>query len=120
MRIRVYPDIRLRFAPFTLPPMDAYAVVLAGDIGEGLVGVEWARQQFQNDEIVYVAGNHEFYSNRLSELVRPPVDLSILGHAQESIDYTVDGTRVLANPRGYAPPDDNPRVRRRADRRGLM
>ena len=36
-------------------------VVLAGDIAEGLHGIRWARETFITKEIVYVAGNHEYY-----------------------------------------------------------
>lgn len=35
-------------------------VVLAGDIGEGLMGLEWAKKI--ESDVIYVAGNHEFYS----------------------------------------------------------
>lgn len=246
MKLRIFSDIHLEFAPFSPPTVSADVVVLAGDIGEGLAGVEWARKQFPNDEIIYVAGNHEFYGNRLPnliadlsmraqalgvhflenrsivlgdarflgatlwtdyaiyarneeeagrymafarrkmndyrrirfgerrrkrrdrilpghllemhresrawlaselakpftgrtvvvthhaplsnsvpphysgddltpcyashmpELLRSPVDLWVHGHMHESIDYMIDGTRLIANPRGYAPPDDNP------------
>lgn len=40
---------------------DADVVVLAGDIHEGVLAPIWARQAFPNKEIVFVAGNHEFY-----------------------------------------------------------
>jgi predicted phosphodiesterase len=37
----------------------------------------------------------------LPSLVRLPVDLWIHGHTHTAFDYTVDGTRVVCNPRGY-------------------
>ena len=40
---------------------DADVVVLAGDIGAGVHGIEWAARTFPHKPIVYVAGNHEFY-----------------------------------------------------------
>lgn len=48
------------------------------------------------------------YVSHLPELVRPPVTLWVHGHVHQSMDYVVDGTRVLANPRGYAGPNGNP------------
>lgn len=48
------------------------------------------------------------YASHLPELVRPPVDLWIHGHIHDSMDYDIEGTRVLVNPRGYKPPDENP------------
>jgi Icc-related predicted phosphoesterase len=44
--------------------------------------------------------NAAFVSN-LTPLIRK-ADLWIHGHVHDSFDYQVDGTRVIANPRGYA------------------
>ncbi len=41
------------------------------------------------------------FVNHLPELVRAPVALWIHGHTHTSFDYTVNGTRVVCNPRGY-------------------
>lgn len=60
MKIRILSDIHLGFGPFEPPRMDADVVVLAGDIGLGVRGVEWANEAFQVP-VVYVPGNHEFY-----------------------------------------------------------
>jgi hypothetical protein len=38
----------------------------------------------------------------------PSAVLWIHGHTHESFDYVVNGTRVVCNPRGYAPRDLNP------------
>jgi hypothetical protein len=60
------------------------------------------------------------YASDLERLVAPPVSLWIHGHMHASFDYVVSvgaefddrGTRVVCNPRGYAPrhlnPDFNP------------
>ncbi|HLQ13618.1 MAG TPA: metallophosphoesterase [Steroidobacteraceae bacterium] len=50
--------------------------------------------------------NASFASN-LSTLVRDPVQLWIHGHTHESMDYQIDGTRVVCNPRGYLPQEPN-------------
>jgi hypothetical protein len=47
------------------------------------------------------------FVSHMPELVRPPVDLWIHGHTHCLCDYTVAGTRVLCNPRGYFPNDLN-------------
>ena len=47
--------------PYTPPPVAADVVVLAGDIGLGTDGVEWAAQHFRQSAIVYVPGNHEAF-----------------------------------------------------------
>jgi predicted phosphodiesterase len=47
------------------------------------------------------------FASDLDRLVRPPVDLWIHGHAHDSMDYVVNGTRVVCNPRGYIPREPN-------------
>ncbi|CAG4928327.1 metallophosphoesterase [Paraburkholderia saeva] len=41
------------------------------------------------------------FVNDLPELVRTPAALWIHGHTHTAFDYTVNGTRVVCNPRGY-------------------
>jgi hypothetical protein len=47
------------------------------------------------------------FASDLDHLVRAPVALWVHGHTHESIDYTVNGTRVYCNPRGYIPREPN-------------
>jgi predicted phosphodiesterase len=47
------------------------------------------------------------FASDLSNLMGPPVSLWIHGHTHESLDYMVNGTRVVCNPRGYAPMELN-------------
>ena len=49
------------------------------------------------------SGLNPSFASDLSDLVRPPVALWIHGHTHESCDYIEEGTRVVCNPRGYAP-----------------
>lgn len=51
-----------------LPDVAADVVVLAGDIDRGARGVAWARQRFPDTPVFYVAGNHEFYDERIGRL----------------------------------------------------
>lgn len=69
MRLLIYSDLHLDANHFNpvLPDgsrADEHAdmVVLAGDINEGTRGIHWARETFPDKGIIYVAGNHEFYS----------------------------------------------------------
>ncbi len=48
------------------------------------------------------------FASDLDHLVRAPVTLWVHGHTHESIDYVVNGTRVVCNPRGYLPEEPNP------------
>lgn len=69
MRLRVMSDLHLEFWPFAPEPAAADIIVLAGDIAEGTAGLEWAREQFPRDPIIYVIGNHELYGQRLPEAI---------------------------------------------------
>ena len=61
MKLHILSDLHLEFCPFTPPPADAGVVILAGDIHVSTHGFGWARAMFPEQEIVYEAGNHEFY-----------------------------------------------------------
>jgi predicted phosphodiesterase len=68
MRLAVLSDLHLEFGPFTPPAVEADMVVLAGDTSRGKRGLEWARQAFAGRPVVYVAGNHEYYTHALPKL----------------------------------------------------
>ena len=67
MKVLILSDLHLEFG--RMSPVHAGeridegvdVVVLAGDIAEGIQGIRWARETFIMKEIVYVAGNHEYY-----------------------------------------------------------
>ena len=61
MKLHILSDLHLEFCPFTPPPTEAGVVILAGDIHVSTHGFGWARAMFPQQEILYVAGNHEFY-----------------------------------------------------------
>lgn len=67
MKLHVLSDLHTEFAPFSPPETDADALVLAGDTGVGLRGMERARgwAEALGKPVVYVAGNHEFYGGAI-------------------------------------------------------
>lgn len=67
MKIRVLSDLHNEFSIFEPPKVEADVVVLAGDIWKGAGGIGWAREQFEDQEIVYVPGNHEYYGRDIKE-----------------------------------------------------
>lgn len=69
MRINYFSDIHLEFGELEKPENDADLVIAAGDIGVNSQGLEWLKAL--NKRVIYVAGNHEFYSGEyLSTLNR--------------------------------------------------
>lgn len=61
MRLLVLSDLHVEAAAYQPQPVDCDAVVLAGDIGNGVAAIRWAAQAFAGLPIIYVPGNHEFY-----------------------------------------------------------
>ncbi|WP_290796624.1 metallophosphoesterase [Halomonas sp.] len=72
MRLRILSDLHLEHFDTLreLPEVDADAVILAGDIHSGTLGLGWAAEYFAGTPILYVPGNHEFYGNCMPRLRR--------------------------------------------------
>lgn len=74
-------------------------IVLAGDIGKKASGIPWARQAFPDKPIIYVPGNHEFYSaDRLETLVlmRTAADQCNV-HLLDNDEVVINGVRFLGS-----------------------
>ena len=63
MKLHVLSDLHTEFADFSPPETGADIVILAGDIGVGLGGIEWAVRRFPRAPVIYVPGNHEYYGH---------------------------------------------------------
>jgi len=63
MKLHILSDLHTEFHSFDPPQTDADIVVLAGDIGVGTGGIEWAARQFIEKPVIYVPGNHEYYDH---------------------------------------------------------
>ncbi len=68
MRINYFSDIHLEFGLLKPPDNDADIIVAAGDIGISTQGVDWLKTL--NKPIIYVAGNHEFYSHEYQQTLQ--------------------------------------------------
>lgn len=72
-KIAILSDLHLEFAAFDPssfgPSYQPDIVILAGDIATGTQGLDWAREKFPKQKIIYVAGNHEFYHFNYQELL---------------------------------------------------
>jgi len=94
---QILSDLHLEMAQEFNPKSTADVVILAGDIDIGTKGLDWARKNFQDQEVVYVAGNHEFYHHDyhqlLAELRKKAVDLDI--HFLENNEVIIGGVRIL-------------------------
>jgi Icc-related predicted phosphoesterase len=68
MRIHIISDLHLEFRKFTPPEVDADVTVLAGDISQGVAGLRWMEDNFPDRPVIYVPGNHEYYTHHLPGL----------------------------------------------------
>jgi predicted phosphodiesterase len=89
MRLHILSDLHLEFGPIDIPPTNADVVVLAGDVHVGTNGLGWIRAKFQNQQVVYVLGNHEFYHNNLTGLTE-----SLRGQAEGSSVHLLENSVV--------------------------
>jgi Icc-related predicted phosphoesterase len=90
MKLHILSDLHTEFASFVPPDTYADVVILAGDIGVGLRGIEWAAGQFPKVPVIYVPGNHEFYGHDIvliEELVKQsPPNIHVLNNDKAMID----------------------------------
>ena len=63
MKLHILSDLHTEFADFSRPDIDADIVILAGDVGVGLGGIEWTANKFPKTPVIYVPGNHEYYGH---------------------------------------------------------
>lgn len=97
MKIHILSDLHLEFGSLKLPKVDADVTVLAGDIGVGLQGIEWALQAFDRP-VIYVMGNHEFYGQRVMMELWKAARKKVEGthvHLLENEAVEIDGVRLL-------------------------
>jgi predicted phosphodiesterase len=97
MKIHVLSDLHLEFS--NLPPPSAHSdvVVLAGDIWKKDHGIHWARSTWPNSEIIYIAGNHEFYGserNTVIDKLRNAAKNNAV-HFLENDEIIINDTRFL-------------------------
>jgi predicted phosphodiesterase len=93
--VRFDPGVNYRSLRFD-HPLNADVIVLAGDIGERIQGLEWARHRFADKEIVYVPGNHEYYESDLSVMSDMKRKAHALGiHLLDNDAVVIDGVRFL-------------------------
>jgi len=65
MKIHILSDLHLECESFEPPETSANVVLLAGDIGIGANGIEWAKKHFEVP-VLYVPGNHEYHDPSFS------------------------------------------------------
>lgn len=95
MRVHVLSDLHIEFSGFEPEVDDADLVVLAGDIHTLTRGVKWANEAFDCD-VVYVMGNHEFYSGHFERTLEKARECAAPHvHVLENESFIRNGVRFL-------------------------
>ena len=95
MRIAIFSDLHLEFAPFEPPKLDADVVVLAGDIAPKLNGLRFASSLAARMPVLYVLGNHEYYGTH-TQLPRKLKSLAAANvHVLDDDERILGGVRFL-------------------------
>jgi Icc-related predicted phosphoesterase len=93
--INFFSDIHLEFGPVPVPDTRADVIIAAGDIGIYKQGIDWLKTF--GKPVIYVAGNHEFYSREylstLDSLRQDAMGSNVKFLERES--YELDGFRFL-------------------------
>jgi predicted phosphodiesterase len=92
MKTFIISDVHLEFDPFDTTYDDADLAILAGDIGIGLKGLEWAAKVFYEVPVIYVPGNHEYYGGAMPRLTDK---LKLRG--EELGVHVLDGDSLVLN-----------------------
>ncbi len=97
MKLHIISDLHLEFGDFDPPDTDADVVVLAGDTAVGGAGIRWAQTRLLNKQVIYVAGNHEFYKQALPRHLQKLRDFAAGTnvHFLENDAITMDGVTFL-------------------------
>lgn len=70
MKIQYFSDVHNEMnTTFRYQKTDADIVVMAGDIDIGNGGLKWALENIKDKPVLYVLGNHEFYTHSYPDLV---------------------------------------------------
>ncbi|MDE0308760.1 MAG: metallophosphoesterase [Acidiferrobacterales bacterium] len=95
MKLHILNDLHVEFEDFNVPETDADAVILAGDIGVGFGGLEWASRCITDKPVIYIPGNHEFYGHDIRLVDQLKESAAEHVHVLDNDEMTINGVRFL-------------------------
>ena len=97
MKLHILSDLHVEFGELELPETNADVVILAGDIHVGKKGFDWAKDNFRNQKVIYVLGNHEYYRKAIPKLTEKLKERSVGTnvHILENEALTIEDVRFL-------------------------
>jgi predicted phosphohydrolase len=94
MKIHLASDYHNEFGRFQEQAPDAELLILAGDVDHGIEGARWAIGHFPGMQIIYVAGNHEYYGGNKDHLA---ARLNALSRARAGFHFLDNRTVILGH-----------------------
>ena len=95
MKLHILSDLHIEFGEFEPPATDADVIILAGDIGVGLGGLQWIESRFQDKPVIYVPGNHEFYHHDIGLIEGLKAQAPPHIHVLDDDEVEIEGVRIL-------------------------
>ncbi|TFW72352.1 hypothetical protein C3Y98_04400 [Methylotenera oryzisoli] len=96
MKLRILSDLHLERNPFTYADQGEDVLILAGDIANGIDGIEWAKAIPK--PVIYVAGNHEHWGcdiyENLKAMRKAAKGSNVHFLENKQIDLTLNGETV--------------------------
>lgn len=95
MKIHILSDLHTEFSKYQIQVLDADVVILAGDIGMGTQGFQYAKSLLleTSSKILYITGNHEFYGHHI-DLMRNEIR-QLTWEASSDRLFFLDGDEVI-------------------------
>lgn len=99
MQLLILSDLHLEFSNLPFAETEADVIVLAGDISKSDHGIYWARTVWPTKEIIYIAGNHEFYRmNRQDVVAKLRIAAAETGvHFLDTDEVVINDVRFLGS-----------------------
>jgi predicted phosphodiesterase len=97
MALQVSSDLHLnRYKSQKLLKLKSLAIILAGDIAEGLKGLEYAQQIAEEHKkpVIYVPGNHEYYWHNYIDL---QTEMRSFAKQLENDVFELEGIRFIGS-----------------------
>ena len=69
MTIQIASDLHNEFGQLDFKIAKADLIILAGDVNVGMKGLDWLLSKNIETPIIYILGNHEYYSNAYPKLI---------------------------------------------------
>lgn len=114
MKVQIISDLHQEFGFSDLDFSTADVIIFAGDINIQTKGIEWMLDNFSNQEVLYILGNHEYYKGSYPRTLHKIKNLAqgtnihvLENESIEINEVTFHGTtlwtdfQLLGNPRTF-------------------